>query len=168
MYNFKTAHPPHPGIPRAFDWNFVTYIGEFDLKWGQPSQAFHVCVYAGRDKQKDFVILSSLYRTIQHVHHLHGSLLLYSLFCRSIWEPLKKPVQCGLSRINNFLKIKKKTSVRQLSKTSDISAAFSRILKGLTNGKAFEESLVGGEFDQMFWNNVNAQEGGGMGRFGID
>ena len=108
MYNFKTAHPPHPGKPRAFDWNFVTYIGEFDLKWGQPSQAFHVCVNAGCHKQKDFVILSALYRTIQHVHHIHGSLLLYSLFCWSIWEPLKKPVQCGLSRINNFLKIKKK------------------------------------------------------------
>ena len=63
---------------------------------------------------------------------------------------MKKPIQCRLSRINNFLEIKKKTSVRQLSETSDISAAFSRILKGLKNGKAFEESLVGGEFDQMF------------------
>ena len=29
---------------------------------------------------------------MQHVQRVHGSLLLYSLFCRSIWELLKKPL----------------------------------------------------------------------------
>ena len=44
---------------------------------------------------------------IQHVHRVHGSLLLYSLFCWNFWEPLKKPVKCGLSAMNNFIKMKK-------------------------------------------------------------
>lgn len=30
-----------PGIPQAFDWSFAPYNGEFDPKWGLPSQKFH-------------------------------------------------------------------------------------------------------------------------------
>ena len=45
---------------------------------------------------------------IQHaVHRVHESLLLYSLFCWSFCEPLKKPVKCGLSGMNNFFETKK-------------------------------------------------------------
>ena len=29
----------------------------------------------------------------------------YSLFCWRIWEPLKKPIKCGLSGMNNFIDI---------------------------------------------------------------
>ena len=41
---------------------------------------------------------------IQHVQRVHGSLFIYSLFCWSIWELLKKPVKWGLSGMNSFLK----------------------------------------------------------------
>ena len=49
-------------------------------------------------KQKDFVIFSAfcMKRCVQR------SLLLYSLICWSIWEPLKKPINCWLCGMNNF------------------------------------------------------------------
>ena len=43
----------------------------------------------------------------QHVHRVHGSLLLYSLLSWSFCKPLKKPVKCGLSGMNNFIEMKK-------------------------------------------------------------
>ena len=46
----------------------------------------------------------SHYSFIQHVHCVHGSLLLYYSFLSwSIWEPLKKPVKCGLSGIDKWV-----------------------------------------------------------------
>ena len=53
--------------------------GEFDPKRGPPSPAFDFCV-----KILDCFPHSA-------VHHIHGSLLLYSLLCWSIWESVK----CG-------------------------------------------------------------------------
>ena len=41
---------------------------------------------------------------IQRGQRVHGSLFIYSLFCWSIWELLKKPVKWGLSGMNSFLK----------------------------------------------------------------
>ena len=32
---------------------------------------------------------------IQHAHCVHGQMLLYSLFCWSVWEPLKSPLNVG-------------------------------------------------------------------------
>ena len=37
----KIAQYPPQGIPRAFDWSFASYGGEFDPKWGTPSWAFN-------------------------------------------------------------------------------------------------------------------------------
>ena len=59
LVNSKTAHPPPPGNPRAFDSREAPYGGEFDPKWGPPGGAFDFRVktsFSGR-KQKDFAIL---------------------------------------------------------------------------------------------------------------
>ena len=66
------------------------------------------------------------------------------------WEPSKKPIKCGLSEMNNLLKRTnlRKTAFRDLIR---YWVLFSRMhvyiwTNGLTHGKIFEQSLVGGRF----------------------
>ena len=50
------------------------------------------------------------FHIVHNMHHDHGSLLLYSLFCWGIREPLEKPVngvKCKLSEMNNFIELNK-------------------------------------------------------------
>ena len=79
--------------------------GEFDPKRGPLGWAFdfRVKTLVSITIKRISVILS--FRMFEHVHHVHGSLLLYySLLCQwSIYEPLKKPVKHGLSGMNVLL-----------------------------------------------------------------
>ena len=71
--NSKTSYPP--GIPRVF---FRT-VGNFTQNEARPVGHWLSCQNVGQ-------------RFVQRVHHVQGlltSLLLYSLFCWSIWEPMK-------------------------------------------------------------------------------
>ena len=89
---FMNQSIPNPRPPLIFDWGLFLYSREFAPKWGPPSQAFdfHFQNADQHCKQNDFLIFS------------WRSLLLYSLFCWSIWEPLKKPSKCRLCGMNNF------------------------------------------------------------------
>ena len=71
--NSKTSYPP--GIPRAF---FRT-VGNLTQNEARPVGHWLSCQNVGQ-------------RFVQRVHHVQvllTSLLLYSLFCWSIWEPMK-------------------------------------------------------------------------------
>ena len=101
-----------PPSPRAFNWSFALYSGEVDPN--EALQVGHLTVASkcwSASQAKGFC--NSF---IQHVHLSYGSLLLYSLFCLRIWKPLKKPIKCGLSEKDNFMKWPnlRKTAFRDL------------------------------------------------------
>ena len=116
--NSKTSYPP--GIPRAF---FRT-VGNLTQNEARPVGHWLSCQNVGQ-------------RFVQGLHHVQvllTSLLLYSLFCWSIWEPfklgandatlleqhcwpafptlrpqssLKEPVKCGVFDMNNVIGMNK-------------------------------------------------------------
>ena len=93
----KTAHPSfHPWL------KFCSVQWRIWPNWGSPSRAFDFRV-GGRKR----ILLLFPHSAWLCTAFTTGSLLLYSLFCWSICEPLKKPVKCGLSGMNNFTEINK-------------------------------------------------------------
>ena len=89
--------PSLPPPPPIFDWGLFLYSREFDPKWSPPSQALTFISKCWSALQaKGFCNFFCMKRCIQR------SLLLYSLICWSIWEPLKKPIKCWLCGMNNF------------------------------------------------------------------
>ena len=97
-----TPRPPPPSIPRHLTGVFLLTVEIWKfVQWGigllgENSGQHH--------KQKDS------FHIVHNMHHDHGSLLLYSLFCWGIREPLEKPVngvKCKLSEMNNFIELNK-------------------------------------------------------------
>ena len=97
-FNSKTAHPwAYPGIWLEF---LCTQWGNWPISeacLGGHLTFMSKCWSASQTKgfHNSF---------IQHVHCIHESLLLNSLFCWSIWEPLKKPVKVGFPELTILMK----------------------------------------------------------------
>ena len=97
LYEPVNAKSPLP--PRYLTGVFFCTAG--NLTQNEACPVRHWLSFQNADqhcKQKDFVIFSAfcMKRCVQR------SLLLYSLICWSIWEPLKKPIKCWLCGMNNF------------------------------------------------------------------
>ena len=105
LVNSKTASrfPPPPSPNPAFDWSFAPYAL---VQWGiwpklRPAQSG---AFDFRVKSLDFVILSAF--SMCTLFTVNCSYI-YSLFCWSIWDPLEKPIKCGLSQMSNVNEINK-------------------------------------------------------------
>jgi len=78
-YQDLVAFQVHPAdLPRRFLWNLMTTIKITQ----QPKPLGHLFTLGT------------------------GSSLICSQFCKSIWEPFKKPIECGLFKSNIFSEIK--------------------------------------------------------------
>ena len=86
---------PKPHSSQAYQGIWLDFCS---LKWRiWPCLAYLVGIWSASQ------VKGSHHSFIQHVHCVHGSLLLYYSFISwSIWEPLKKPVKCRLSGINKW------------------------------------------------------------------
>lgn len=99
-YIILYAKTPHS--PQAYQ---VIWLDFCSLKWGiwlyLACLVWHLTSVSKRCSASQ--VKGTHHSFIQHVHCVHGSLLLYYSFLSwSIWEPLKKPVKCGLSGINKW------------------------------------------------------------------
>ena len=92
----KTPFPP--GIPGHLTGFLLLKVGDLTL----PGLLGRHLTFMSKRRSASQV-KGSHHSFIQRVHCVHGSLLLYYSFISwSIWEPLKKPVECGLSGINKW------------------------------------------------------------------
>ena len=72
-------------------------IPKAPIPQGIPGHLTEVCIWLSCSKHWSAFQQNGFHNSfhIQHAHRVHRQMLLYSLFCWSVWEPLKSPLNVG-------------------------------------------------------------------------